>query len=63
MFINNDDLNLYGNLTLGNVSNSLKPVVRPSVRSSVRQNHLWALQPSAGARKKPPAEEAELSRG
>ena len=46
-------------------SNSLKPVVRPSVRPSVgpsvcpslRQIHLWvrrALQPSAGARKKPP---------
>ena len=41
-------------------SNSLKPVVRPSVRpavcSSVRQKHLWArraLQPSAGGRKKP----------
>ena len=35
------------------LSNSLKPIVRPSVR----QNHLWAqraLQPSAGAIKKHP---------
>ena len=38
-------------------SNSLKPVVRPSVSPSIRQNHLWAqmaLQPSSEARKKPP---------
>ena len=54
-------------LTLGDAGpqyNSLKPVVRPSFRSSIHwANHIWAqrpyscrqrFQPSAGARKKPP---------
>ena len=29
-------------LTISVISNSLKPVVRSSVRPSVRQNHCWA---------------------